>query len=223
MWYLFATRYVLRPQAHTPTHTPDIICVFNYIRNNNNNKWIRFRYVRIWIEDIDEPIIELCDGFEPIKSAAWCPTNSTIIACTTPTSVQIWDLKTDCLTPAAVHRLTGSNQSSTDNDDGHHDGGSAADDHHNADDNGNGNGSNADSCNANESATDAALTVCQFTHCGRSIVVGCEDGTAFVFAIDDMPASSHFQYDALEEAIMRSLTSKWELERKIKQLGYLGF
>lgn len=143
--------------------------------------------------------------------------------------MQIWDLKTDCLTPAAVHRLTDSNQSNTDNDEGNNTTGNrgSADDHrHNNDDNDNinsNNNSNADNCNANESTTEAALTLCQFTYCGRSIVVGCEDGTAFVFAIDDMPASSHFQYDALEEAIMRSLTSKWELKRKIKQLGYLGF
>lgn len=71
--------------------------------------------------------------------------------------------------------------------------------------------------------TSAELTICHFTNCGRSIVVGSEDGVAFVFALEDMPFSSHFQYDALEEAIMRSLVSRPELKRKIKQLGFLGY
>lgn len=54
-------------------------------------------------------------------------------------------------------------------------------------------------------------------------MVGTVDGTAFVFALEDMPFSPHCQYDALEEAIMRSLISKPELKRKIKQLGFLGY
>lgn len=65
--------------------------------------------------------------------------------------------------------------------------------------------------------------MCYFTYCGRSIVVGTVDGTAFVFALEDMPFSPHRQYDALEEAIMRNLISKPELKRKIKQLGFLGY
>lgn len=204
-------------------HTQIIICLFNYIHNNNNNS-IRFRYVRIWIEDIDEPIIELCNGFESIKSAAWCPTNSTIIACTTPTSLLIWDLKTDCLAPAVVHRLTGSNTNTDGCNDSSSNGNDDEDDNVGKNENETSNNSNGnENDNETESTTEAALTLCHFTHCGRSIVVGCEGGTAFVFAIDDRPSSSHFQYDALEEAIMRNLTSKWELKRKIKQLGYLGF
>lgn len=85
-----------------------------------------------------------------------------------------------------------------------------------------GRSSNSNNINTNYfTATD--LTICYFTNCGRNIVVGTVDGTAFAFALEDMPFSPHRQYDALEEAIMRSLASKPELKRKIKQLGFLGY
>lgn len=169
------------------------------------------RYVRIWIEDIEEPIIELRSGFEPIKCASWCPANSTIIACTTASSLNIWDIKTNCLLPAAVHRLNDwigeTNCSNT-----------------------NSNNVNPDSTTSSSGSssgvntnTITGLTICYFTDCGQSIAVGADDGSAFVFALEDMPFSPHLQYDALEEAIMRSLVSKPELKRKIKQLGFLGY
>lgn len=167
------------------------------------------RYVRIWIEDIEEPIIELRSGFEPIKCASWSPANSTIIACTTASSLNIWDIKTNCLLPAAVHRLnqigditTITNTTSA---------------------TANTNASNTYNNNNTNTNTGAELTICYFTNCGQSIVVGTDDGTAFVFALEDMPFSPHLQYDALEEAIMRSLLSRPELKRKIKQLGFLGY
>lgn len=143
------------------------------------------RFIRIWIENIDEPLIELGDGFEPIKCATWCPTNSTLIACTTSTTLKLWDLKTNCLQPAAIHRLNGS------------------------------------SCEK-DCSTMAELTVCYFTSCGQSIALGTDDGITFVFALEDMPFSSHFQYNALKEAIMCSVASKQELCKKINQLGLLG-
>lgn len=155
------------------------------------------RYIRIWIEDIDEPIIELRSGFEPIKCASWCPTNSTIIACTTASSLNIWDIKTNCLLPAAVHRL-----------------------HENFGDT---KCSPATTSGGGGNTVATELTICYFTNCGKSIVVGTDDGSAFVFALEDMPFPPHLQYEALEEAIMRSLVSKPELKRKIKQLGFLGY
>lgn len=152
------------------------------------------RYIRIWIEDIDEPIIELRSGFEPIKCASWCPTNSTIIACTTASSLNIWDLKTNCLLPAAIHHL---DKTICD--------------------------TQCPMATATTTTTSTELTICYFTNCGQSIVLGTDDGSAFVFALEDMPFPPHLQYDALEEAIMRNLVSKPELKRKIKQLGFLGY
>lgn len=163
------------------------------------------RYVRIWIEDIEEPIIELRSGFEPIKCASWCPANSTIIACTTASSLNIWDIKTNCLIPAAVHRLSdwiGETSCSNANPN---------------------TTSSSSSSSGSRTNTTTELTICYFTDCGQSIAVGTDDGSAFVFALEDMPFSPHLQYDALEEAIMRSLVSQPELKRKIKQLGFLGY
>lgn len=170
------------------------MCIFNVLAHRCCYHYF-CRYVRIWVEDIDEPIVELRSGFEPIKCASWCPANSTIIACTTKSSLNIWDIKTNCLWPAAVHRSS--------------------------------NWFGDTNCsNSNTTTTTSKtpeLTICYFTNCGQSIVVGTDDGSAFVFAMEDMPFSPHLQYDALEEAIMRSLVSKPELKRKIKQLGFLGY
>ncbi|XP_058461596.1 dynein axonemal intermediate chain 4 [Malaya genurostris] len=57
--------------------------------------------IRIWIEEITEPIITLTTGFGPIHAAYWSPVNSTIIASITKTSVQLWDLKRRMLKPAS--------------------------------------------------------------------------------------------------------------------------
>lgn len=57
--------------------------------------------IRLWIEDLFEPVIELCTGFEPVRSAHWCPINSTIIVCTTKTSVQLWNIRKNILAPAS--------------------------------------------------------------------------------------------------------------------------
>lgn len=165
-----------------------------------------FRYIRIWIENIDEPIIELLSGFEPIKCASWCPTHSTIIVCTTPSALNIWDLKTNCLQPVAIHRF---NETISDSD-GYFTTTTTTP-------------TSTTKADTTTETTEVELTICHFTNCGQSIVVGNEDGTTMVYALEDMPFSPHFQFDALEEAIMRSLVSKPELKRKIKQLGFLGY
>lgn len=59
-------------------------------------------YIRIWIEGITQPIIELLSGFEPIQSAHWCPNNSTIIACTTKSKLNIWNIRKSILKPAST-------------------------------------------------------------------------------------------------------------------------
>ncbi|XP_058832485.1 dynein axonemal intermediate chain 4 [Topomyia yanbarensis] len=57
--------------------------------------------IRIWIEEITEPIITLTTGFGPIHAAYWSPVNSTIIVSVTKNSVQLWDLKRRMLKPAS--------------------------------------------------------------------------------------------------------------------------
>lgn len=144
------------------------------------------RFIRIWVENIHEPIIELCDGFEQINCATWSPTNSTLIACTTSNKLKLWDLKTNCLTPVATHLFN-------------------------------------DSIYGMDSNKDASLTICRFTDCGQSIVVGTEYGIAFVFALEDMPFPPHFQYDTLNDMMLRNLLTKPKLYEIIKEMGYLGY
>ncbi|KAJ6643727.1 Dynein axonemal intermediate chain 4, partial [Pseudolycoriella hygida] len=62
-------------------------------------------YIRIWIDGITQPIIELNSGFKPILSAHWCPNNSTIIACTTRSKLSIWNMRRSILKPASSQKL----------------------------------------------------------------------------------------------------------------------
>lgn len=132
--------------------------------------------VRIWIENIFEPVMELSDGFEAIHSAYWSPIHSTVIASCTENSVQIWDLRRKNLKPASVRKFEGKK-----------------------------------------------LTVIKFSRCGRSIIVGDVDGNCHVCSLEDFPFPPHFQYDELQKALYHSLTNKQDLEKQIKQLGYLGY
>lgn len=59
--------------------------------------------VRIWIDDVAEPMIELKNGFEPIQCAQWCPSNSTIVLSATRSRIDVWDFRTNCLRPASSH------------------------------------------------------------------------------------------------------------------------
>lgn len=144
------------------------------------------RFIRVWVENIHEPIIELCDGFEQINCATWSPTCSTLIACTTSNKMRLWDLRTNCLTPVATHLFN-------------------------------------DSIYGIDSSKVANLTICKFTDCGQSIIVGTENGVAFVFALEDMPFSSHFQYDTLKNMMLRNLLTKPKLYEKFNQMEYLGY
>lgn len=58
--------------------------------------------IRIWIENILEPVMELSDGFESLHCAYWSPIHSTIIASCTQNSLQIWDLRRKNLKPASI-------------------------------------------------------------------------------------------------------------------------
>ncbi|EAU76534.2 AGAP006036-PA [Anopheles gambiae str. PEST] len=61
--------------------------------------------IRIWIEELPEPIVTLCTGFAPIQAAYWSPTNSTVIASVTRSGVQLWDLKRRSSKPASETTL----------------------------------------------------------------------------------------------------------------------
>jgi dynein intermediate chain 4, axonemal len=58
--------------------------------------------VRIWIEGILEPIVELSDGFGAVHNAYWSPTNPTVIATCTREAVRVWDLLRKNPKPAIV-------------------------------------------------------------------------------------------------------------------------
>ncbi|XP_052873611.1 dynein axonemal intermediate chain 4 [Anopheles cruzii] len=61
--------------------------------------------IRIWIEELAEPVVTLTTGFAPIQAAYWSPTNSTVIASVTRDAVQLWDLKRRSSKPASETAL----------------------------------------------------------------------------------------------------------------------
>ena len=132
--------------------------------------------IRIWIENVFEPIMELSDGFGAIHCAFWSPIHSTIIASVTQDSVQIWDLRRKNQKPASIRTFE-----------------------------------------------NRQLTVIKFSPCGRSIIVGDTEGNTHVCGLEDFPFAPHYQYDELQKALYTSLTNKKDLEKQIKQLGFLGY
>lgn len=132
--------------------------------------------IRIWIENIFEPILELSDGFGAIHNAFWSPIHSTIIASCTQDAVQIWDLRRKNLKPASIRTFE-----------------------------------------------NKKLTVIKFSPCGRSLLVGDDEGNTHVCGLEDFPFAPHYQYDALQKALYHSLTNKQDLEKQVKQLGFLGY
>lgn len=133
--------------------------------------------IRIWIEDIFEPILELSDGFLYLQSAHFSPIHSTIIASLTQNAVQIWDLRRKNLKPASVHTFD----------------------------------------------CEKGLTVIKFSECGRSLVVGDADGNTHICGLEDMPFPPHYQYKELQTALFKSLQNREDLEKQVKQMGYLGY
>lgn len=55
--------------------------------------------IRIWVEDITEPILVLEEGFEGLHCAFWSPRNSTMIVSCTRYALHIWDLRRKNLKP----------------------------------------------------------------------------------------------------------------------------
>ncbi|CRK95557.1 CLUMA_CG009021, isoform A [Clunio marinus] len=132
--------------------------------------------IRIWIESIFEPIIELSDGFNPIYNAYWSPIHSTIIASCTQDAVQFWDLRRKNKKPASIRTFEGKK-----------------------------------------------LTVIKFSPCGRSLIIGDTEGNTHIYGLEDFPFAPHYQYDELQKALCHSLTNKHNLEKSVKQLGFLGY
>lgn len=156
------------------------------------------RYARVWIDGICEPIIELCNGFEPISCVRWCPANSTIITYVTRTKLEIWDIKTNCLLPAASHSV-GSHSFATVDE------------------------CLSDNLGSSDQPMRPNLTVCEFRKCGHSIVVGDESGTTYVFELENIPSPPHFQYEALEQALVKNVSAKPFVLQQITSLGYMGY
>lgn len=59
-------------------------------------------YVRIWVEGIFKPIVELSSGIGGINCVRWSPVHSTVIACCTSKCVEIWDIRRRILKPVSV-------------------------------------------------------------------------------------------------------------------------
>lgn len=59
-------------------------------------------FIRIWVEGVFKPIVELSNGIGGINCAAWSPVHSTVIACCTNKAVEIWDIRRRLLKPVAV-------------------------------------------------------------------------------------------------------------------------
>lgn len=59
--------------------------------------------IRIWIENIYEPIVEFGHSMQPYQCAVWSPTHSTIFASCTRSEVQMWDLRRKNSKPASQH------------------------------------------------------------------------------------------------------------------------
>ncbi|XP_053954610.1 dynein axonemal intermediate chain 4 [Anastrepha ludens] len=65
--------------------------------------------VRIWLDDIFQPIITLKHQVQPIHCAFWSRTHSTVIVSLSRNSVDVWDIKQSILRPMSSTRLNGEN------------------------------------------------------------------------------------------------------------------
>ena len=57
---------------------------------------------RIWADGIMEPLITLSTKIAWVRCAAWCPTNSTIIATIVDNEICIWDIKRKTYKPTSI-------------------------------------------------------------------------------------------------------------------------
>ncbi|XP_073829141.1 dynein intermediate chain at 61B [Musca autumnalis] len=66
-------------------------------------------------------------------------------------------------------------------------------------------------------------TLALFSRDGNSIAIGNERGKVFIEAFEEMPFAPHYQYDALEKAILNAVNNFPELVIELKSLGYFGY
>lgn len=58
--------------------------------------------VRIWIDEIYEPVLELCSGFEAVRTAHWSPIHAALLVCVTRKQVELWNIRKNVIRPASV-------------------------------------------------------------------------------------------------------------------------
>lgn len=58
--------------------------------------------VRIWIDEIYEPVLVLSSGYEAVRCAAWSPIHSTVVACMTKQQVELWNIRKNVIRPAST-------------------------------------------------------------------------------------------------------------------------
>ncbi|XP_062133031.1 dynein axonemal intermediate chain 4 [Drosophila sulfurigaster albostrigata] len=68
------------------------------------NDW----YVRIWIDGMTRPLIELLDDFQPVHWANWSPTHSTVLVSMNRDTVSVWDIRRNILKPMGKHEMDSS-------------------------------------------------------------------------------------------------------------------
>ncbi|XP_017066411.1 dynein intermediate chain 4, axonemal [Drosophila eugracilis] len=68
------------------------------------NDW----FVRIWIDGITRPLLELQDEMTPVHWAKWCPTHSTIIVSVNRETANVWDFRRNLLRPMSKHKMDSS-------------------------------------------------------------------------------------------------------------------
>ncbi|KAH8297620.1 hypothetical protein KR054_004502 [Drosophila jambulina] len=64
--------------------------------------------VRVWIDGITRPLLELQDEMTPVHWAKWSPTHSTIIVAVNRESASMWDFRRNLLRPMSKHRMDSS-------------------------------------------------------------------------------------------------------------------
>ncbi|KAH8349882.1 hypothetical protein KR084_008621 [Drosophila pseudotakahashii] len=68
------------------------------------NDW----FVRIWIDGITRPLLELQDEMTPVHWAKWTPTHSTIIVSVNRETANVWDFRRNLLRPMSKHKMDSS-------------------------------------------------------------------------------------------------------------------
>ncbi|XP_033160418.1 WD repeat-containing protein 78 [Drosophila mauritiana] len=68
------------------------------------NDW----FVRIWIDGITRPLLELLDEMTPVHWAKWSPTHSTIIVTVNRETANVWDFRRNLLRPMSKHKMDSS-------------------------------------------------------------------------------------------------------------------